>query len=57
MNTAYICAAIIVIIVVIAAVVYKKRNAVPNSHENYLIAPYLDLTSPGERGQYYAMSR
>lgn len=49
-------AVLIVTIIIVIALVATYRLGKCRAKEGYLIYPYLDLVSPGERGQYYAMS-
>ena len=46
--------AILVVAAMVAIAVIGGRLA-PGHREGYLIAPYLDLDEPGERGSYNAM--
>ncbi|MFA7286901.1 MAG: hypothetical protein WC052_04560 [Patescibacteria group bacterium] len=51
--------ALVLILVVVLWATYRKGGhgrEHGHSRETYLIYPYLDLDTPGERGSYYAMS-
>ena len=48
-------AALIMLVIVILVVAGGARPA-ERDKDGYLIAPYLDLDGPGERGSYYALS-
>lgn len=45
---------VVVILIIAFAAVYRLGKC--RAKEGYLIYPYLDLDTPGVRGNYYAMS-
>jgi len=50
-----LAALVLLALLVIVAVAVTVNSAA--SRDGYLVAPYLDLSSPGERGTHYAMSK
>lgn len=53
----YLYATLVVLaLVLIAAMFYFGDFRGRPGGEGYLVYPYLDLDTPGERGSYYAMS-
>lgn len=54
MRRSILYAALIVLVLLVIAAVVRADHK--RDRDGYLIYPYLDLSEPGERGSYYALS-